>query len=213
MYFGAKSNKKIKPRELIPIQSGAITSRNRAVGGESGRCENNKLNTLIYEYGPESWAYTKYLSPLTAEQYLWFFYDDPYTEPNTYTPGVSDPTEENAYSVIVIPRYKFTDNSKHDVLGVRVPANNNKGYIDYKIKFAPKTGGSEGLTPLWFYIEEYEGPGKPMRKKWGDLASSLSEEDHAVMYGDPNELMEEECPNVGNSFGKVNNDIAYLKSL
>ena len=190
----------LKERELVPSSGvGPITSRNRPVGGESGRCENNKLNTLIYGYGPESWVYNKYLSQFTADQFIWFFYDDPYTEPNSYTPVVSNPIEENSFKVVTF-NYKFTDSSKHDVLGVRIPTNNKKGYTDYKIKFAPKISNTNSIAPLWFYIEEFEGTGKPMRKKWGDLATSLSESQHAAIYG-------------VSSFGKINNDIDYLRSL
>ena len=215
--------KKIKARELIKV-SGPITSRNIPIGGESSRCRNNKTDTLIYDYGPESWAYNKYLPHLTAEQLVWFFYDDPYTEPNVSTPVVSNPIEENSLPIIIIPKYKFTDNTKHDVLGVRVPTDNKKGYTDYKIKFAPKATPGSSLAPLWFYIEEFQGVGQPMRKKWGDLASSLSPSQHAAIYGEIGE--EEECPGTSfgkkrkskrkikrkiNSLNKINNDIKYLK--
>jgi len=219
------TKKTIQARELVEASgSGPITSRNTPVGGETGRCRNNKTDTLIYDYGAESWAYNTYFSQLTADQLIWFFYDDPYTEPNISTPGVSNPTEENSLPIIIIPKYKFTDNTKHDVLGVRVPASNNKGYIDYKIKFAPKATPGTSLAPLWFYIEEFQGAGQPMRKKWGDLASALSPSQHEAIYGDPNNMEEEECPGTSfgkkrkhlknkkvNSLNKVNSDIKYLK--
>ena len=228
----AKKNVRPSPlqsRQLTPSGAGPITSRNIPIGGESGKCRNNKSDTLIYDYGPESWAYNTYLSQLTADQLIWFFYDDPYTEPNISTPVVSNPTEENSMNVIIIPKYKFTDNTKHDVLGVRVPASNNKGYIDYKIKFAPKSSQGTSLAPLWFYIEEFQGVGYPMRKKWGDLASALSPSQHEAIYGNPNDMEEEECVSFGkrkhsirkskkvsknkkvNGLNKVNSDISYLK--
>jgi len=217
----SKVSKPRIPRQLVEANlSGPIVSRNRPVGGESGVCENNRLNTLIYEYGPESWVFNTYLPQFTSEQLLWFFFDDSYKNPSDpeYTPSVSNPTEENSYQVVVIKKYKFTDGSKHDVLGVRVPTNNKQGYIDYKIKFAPKPplNTTKTLVPFYFYIEEFEGPGLPMRKKWGDIATALSPEEHDSIYGNATSFGKKRKikKHIKHSeLLKLNSDIRYLLKL
>jgi len=166
-----EKNKK-QPRQLEKISASVpITSKNIPVGGEQGVSKNNKLDTLIYEYGPDGWAYARSFGDRSYDEFVWYFYKDPYTAPgqNGTFPTVEDIDPER-YTIIVKPQQKFTDLSKHDVVGVRVPTDTKKGYTEYKIKFAPS---SENNGFPYFYIEEYQGPGLPMRKKWGDIGNKV----------------------------------------
>jgi len=169
--------KKKVARQLVPISASApITSANIPVGGEQGVSKNNKLDTLIYEYGADGWAYARSFGDRSYEDLIWYFYKDPYTTPgqNGTFPTVEDIDPER-YTIILKPQQQFTDLSKHDVLGVRVPTATKKGFTEYKIKFAPS---SENSGFPYFYIEEYQGPGLPMRKKWGDIGNKVAPEEN-----------------------------------
>ena len=207
--------RKIGSRELVEAtQSAPITSRNIPVAGETGMCKNNALETVIYEYGPESWVYNTFFSQVLAPDLLWYFYDDPVSDPNTYSPDITgELTEERAMKVVVKPKQCFTNGQKFDVLAIQVPASNKKGYIEYKIKHAGRNTRTNDGMP-WFYIEEYQGPGLPMLRKYGELATNLSQERHAELHG--TSFGRKKCGpkkkgcHKKNSLVIVNSDIRYL---
>jgi hypothetical protein len=164
-----------KSRELIKNTGNApITSCNLPVGGERDKCIDNKRMSLIYEllddanyvYSDLSWVYKKYFSMYYPEQLLWFFFDEPDRAPNeeNYKPTVSNLSEENSLPIVVKKNYKFTDNSKHDVLSINYPVTG----MNHKIKYG---GVNEDLKTPWFYIEKYDGPNKPMKRLYGAIAS------------------------------------------
>ena len=217
-----KGKVKKPPRTLVkPSCTAPITSCNRPVGGETGRSESNKVNSMVYDwndegtdYGSDSWVYKTYWSGVNPDKLIFVWLDNPYTSPDDLgfqgTINNGDETtleylQENSLPILVIPKYKFNDNTKRDTLGVL--QNGTK----HKIKWAPRSDAiQEGETPFWYYIEEYQGGGVPMKKKWGVIRALPEEITQDVIYS-----------NGVTSFGKkrvkspslvqIRKDLAFLK--
>jgi hypothetical protein len=201
---------------------------------------NNKTQSMVCDwnedhtdYGADSQIYKRYWGDYSPNSLIWVWFDNKDISPSDPSfVGTLDGKQETAdidleqsflqaHSLpIGVLNYKFNDGTKRDTLVIKVPAANKQGFIQYKIKWAPRDPSTtpSGLAPLWYYVEQYNQAGSEMDKKWGTiraLPEGITQDD---IYSNGSQF-----GNNGSQFGKkrkvhnknklssVNRDISYLK--